>query len=545
MSRADLLRLRVPLIATAAAVPLYGVWAAFLATGGGDLAAQDVWASFVSRHPGSLYDLAWYGGSNLANYSLMSPYLMALFGVRPVAVLAGLATTWGAGAALVRTGMSRPLGPALLAAFAVWCDVASGRTTFALGAAFGIAACLAAGRTPRRIAGAAALAALATLASPVAGVFLVAVGAGWFLVRDRRRGVSVAVPPLAVMALVEVVLFPISGEQPMEFVRLWPPLLLALVVAACAPRRRRAVRAIALVYALGVVLAYVADSPLGTNVERLAELAAPALLLACALERPGGRPEGRQDGRRDERRAGRFAGLRRLRLPVLLTALVLSLVWVGVKTEQDLVANTAVPGWAARSGGVVAELRRLGASRSRVEAVPTHAHRESALLAPYVNLARGWNRQLDVVRGRLFYADGPLSPTAYRRWLDGHAVGYVVLPAGQPDDAAVAEAALVGGAHRPGWLQPVWRDAGWRVFRVRDAAPLAVGAAVVRSDEAGLVLRFARRGSAVVRIAYSRWMRVDGGACLSRDGDWTRVTVAHAGTYRIGSGYRLPWGRAC
>ena len=75
--------------ATAIAGVLHLLWALFLATGGGDLAAQSAWAEFALRHPGSAYDFAWYGGMHPASYSVISPYLMALLGVRTTGVIAG------------------------------------------------------------------------------------------------------------------------------------------------------------------------------------------------------------------------------------------------------------------------------------------------------------------------------------------------------------------------------------------------------------------------------------------------------------------------
>ena len=45
-----------------AAAVLHVVWFFVFANSGGDLAAQDAWAEFVGRHPGSAYNLAWYGG---------------------------------------------------------------------------------------------------------------------------------------------------------------------------------------------------------------------------------------------------------------------------------------------------------------------------------------------------------------------------------------------------------------------------------------------------------------------------------------------------
>ncbi|MEU6367158.1 glycosyltransferase family 87 protein [Streptomyces sp. NPDC046931] len=505
-------RHRIPLLATLPTLPLYAVWWLLLATGGGDLAAQEAWAGFADRHGGSAYSLFWYGGMHTASYSLISPYLMAALGVRTVTVVSGVAASWLAAVLLVRAGVRRPAGPALLASLALWCDVASGRTTFALGVAFGLAGCvLLAGQ--RRLVSAAVCAALATMASPVAGLFLAVVGAGFLCVRDWGRAAVLLVPPFAVVATTTL-LFPFTGEQPMSADRVWQPALLGLAVAASAPRRWRVARHGAVVYAAGTVLVYLVPSPIGTNVERFAELFGPAALLAVLLTAPR---------------------LRRPRRVLLVAALVFSVTWVGRKTVDDLRVSTAVPAWAADADGVLRALEGLGADRTRVEAVPARNHREATALAPHVNLARGWNRQLDMERGRLFY-DGTFSAGAYRRWLDRWGVGFVVLPPGKPDGYAKDEARLVR-EHRPAWLEPVWQDAHWRVYRVRDAVPLVTApATVLRTTSAEMDVRVARPGSVTVRVAYSPWLHTDGG-CLARDGEFTRLTVTTAGTYRLSSEY--------
>ncbi|MFC8994462.1 hypothetical protein ACFT7U_01985 [Streptomyces rochei] len=507
-------RHRVALLATLPTIPLYAVWWAFLATGGGDLAAQEAWADFVSRHGGSAYGLFWYGGTHTANYSVISPYLMALFGVRTVTAVSGLAASWLAAVLVVRTGVRGPGWVAPLASLALWCNVASGRTTFALGLAFALAACVPLVRE-RRLAVAAGYAALATMASPVAGLYLAVVGAGFLLVRDRGRALVLLVPPAAVVGLTTL-LFPFAGEQPMPAGRIWPPVVLGLAVTALAPRDWRVARWSGAVYAAGTVLTYVVPSAVGTNVERFAEYFAPPVLLAALL--------GADRARRVVR------GL-------LAVVLVFSVGWTVKKTADDLTEYTAVPAWATETDGVVRALEGLGADRTRVEVVPARDHREAAALAPHVHLARGWNRQLDVERGRLFY-DGTFSPAAYRDWLDRWAVGFVVLPSAKPDGPAEAEAALVRDPDlRPGWLEPVWQDEHWRIFRVRDAVPLvSEPGTVVAATGAELVLRVDRPGSVTVRVAWSPWLRTDGG-CLARDGEFTRLTVEAPGEYRLSSRY--------
>nr|WP_237552822.1 hypothetical protein [Streptomyces sp. SID5789] len=511
------------MLATVPTIPLYAVWWVFLATGGGDLAAQQAWADFASRHGGSAYGLFWYGGMHTANYSVVSPYLMALFGVRTVTLVSGLAASWLAAVLIVRCGVRRPLGPALLASLALWCNVASGRTTFALGVAFAVAACVPLVRE-RRPYLAAGYAALATLASPVAGLFLAVVGAGYLMVRDWGRALALLIPPAAVVGLTTV-LFPFSGEQPMPAGRIWPPVVLGLAVTVLAPRTWRVARWGGAVYATGTVLTYLVASPVGTNVERFAELFAPAVLLAALLSVS------------PTVTAATAPRLRRLAHGLLAVTLVFSVGWVGKKTADDLREYTVVPAWAAETHGVVRALQGLGADRTRVEVVPARDHREAARLAPHVNLARGWNRQLDVERARLFY-DGSFSAATYRAWLDHWAVGFVVLPLGKPDGPARAEAALVRDPElRPDWLVPVWQDAHWRVYRVRDAVPLvSAPGTVVTSTAVDLVLRVDRPGAVTVRVAWSPWLRSDGG-CLARDGDFTRLTVEAPGEYRLSSRY--------
>ncbi|MEV8015364.1 glycosyltransferase family 87 protein [Streptomyces sp. NPDC086554] len=501
---------RVPLIATVPTLPLYAVWVAFLATGGGDLAAQEAWARFVSEHGTSAYGLFWYGGMHTANYSLISPYLMAAVGVKTVTVASGVAGAWLVAALIARTGVRHPLWPAVLASLAVWCNVASGRTTFALGLAFGLAACLVL-VGERRVWAAVAFGALATMSSPVAGLFLLVVGAGFLLVRDRKRAAALLVPPVMVVG-VTTVLFPFTGEQLMPFDRVFPPVVFSLAVVVAAPRRWRVLRWGAAVYATGTVLTYLVPSPIGTNVERLAELLAPAVLLAALLA----------------------PALDRVRRTVLAIALVLSTAWVAQKTADDLTVSTAVPEWAVDTHGVVRELERLGADRGRVEVVPARNHREATALAPHVNMARGWNRQLDVERGRLFY-DGSFSAATYRAWLDKWAVGYVVLPSGKPDGFAEDEAALV--ASGPDWLKPEWKDTHWQIFRVEDPVPMvSAPAIVVRSTGSDMVVRVPTREPVTLRLVYSPWLRAEG-ACLKRHGEFTRLTVSTPGTYRISSGY--------
>ncbi|WP_308016834.1 MULTISPECIES: hypothetical protein [Streptomyces violaceusniger group] len=510
----------VPISATALALPLYAVWAACLATGGGDLAAQLAWADFVSRHPGSPYNLGWYGGIHVGNYSVIAPQLMALLGVRTVTVGAGIIASWFMGRVFVRSGVSRPLWPALLAVLSLWANVASGRSTFALGVTLALVSCLGLVGSSRRLVPASAFSALATLASPVAGLFLLVLGAGWLLNRDTGRAIAVCAPPVAVVASA-ILLFPFSGAMPMAMDDMWEPTLFGIALALLAPREWRTLRFSSAIYASGVVLTGLISSPVGSNVIRLAELFGPPVLLCVLLER----------------------GVHIAPRVAIGLSLALSVQWVTAHTIHVLNMSTPVPSWASHTQGVLKALDRLHADRTRVEVVPAVNHRETTALGPHVNLARGWNRQLDVERGGLFY-ENQFTMGQYRAWLDKWAVGYVVLPGGEPDWAAKDEAKLVRG--RPSWLEPVWHDSQWQIYRVKGARPIVSGAdaSVVSSDNAKIAVHVPRPGMVRLRIPYSPWLRTSAG-CVERDGDWIRFKVSTPGRYEIGSSYAVPWQGNC
>jgi hypothetical protein len=69
----------------------------------------------------------------------------------------------------------------------------------------------------------------------------------------------------------------------------------------------------------------------------------------------------------------------------------------------------------------------------------------------------------------------------------------------------------------------------------------------VRADSAELTVDVPAAGETLVRLRWSRWLRVEGGAgaCLAPYADWTVLRVAQAGRYRItgsltGAGPRCP-----
>ncbi len=135
-----------------------------------DLAAQTFRADLFSSHGYLIWNDYWYSGHSLLGYSLVYPPLGALLGPRLLGALAAVAS--GALFGLIarrRYGDRAGLAVAWFGA-ATATNLVSGRITFALGLAVALAAIWA--LSERRPGWAAALAVLASVTSPVAGLFV-------------------------------------------------------------------------------------------------------------------------------------------------------------------------------------------------------------------------------------------------------------------------------------------------------------------------------------------------------------------------------------
>jgi hypothetical protein len=164
----------------------------------------------------------------------------------------------------------------------------------------------------------------------------------------------------------------------------------------------------------------------------------------------------------------------------------------------------------------------------------TNGRWESFFLATEISLARGWERQPDLARNSVLYAD-ELTATDYHDWLVHNGVRWVALPDVALDASEDAEAALLTGP-TPSYLRPAWHDEHWRLWEVRDAPPLVSGAAeLVHLGVSTIDLDASRAGSAVVLVRWTRFWRVsDGDACVAPNGDgWTRVDVRSPGPVRL------------
>ncbi|MGW2647065.1 MFS transporter [Streptomyces sp. NPDC001393] len=552
--------LRHPVLSvTALAGVLHIVWFFTFANSGGDLAAQDAWAEFVGRHPDSAYNLAWYGGMHPVSYSVVSPYLMAVLGVRTTMMIAGTVSAGLLTMVLIRSRAVRnPLWASLAGVVALLCNAISGRVTFGLGTMFALGAVAAVFCWPykwrykrwAKAAVAAPLAGLSTMASPVSGLFVGLVAVALFLQKRRPGAWALGLAPTVVVAA-SYFLFPFSGTQPMTIGSVVLPLAYGLLCLFLVPKEWVTVRLTAGVYSVGVVLVWLISSQIGSNISRLPMLFAGATLVAAL---PFTVPKSR-------------------RWYTTVLALLGFAGWIGFKSVDDIIHTTPAASWARELAPLVHQLQKAGAEKGRVEVVPARSHREASALAPYVNLARGWNRQADMERNPLFY-DDTLNSANYHEWLQRWAVHFVVLPKDNPDgDGGERERQLLQRGMP--YLKQVWGDANWQLFQVTDATPLAGPHAVVdRAEQGEMTLQVRKAGRILIRIPYSPWLSIvdehgkslkppqlvssgppktyrNVNGCLTQtpqdaNGDkWTMLLAPRAGTYRLAAPYQLPRGTPC
>lgn len=507
-----------PLLTTAVLALVVAVLVELLPWVGGDLVAQQWWASWAASGGDHPVDLGWYAGSPAVSYSLLSPWVLSWAGTAVPGATATVVGATATSALLRRAGAVRPVVAGATAALTFGADQLSGRTTFALGLAVGLLAlCVAGSRWPRvsRLAVTAGLAAVAGSLSPVVAVFLALAAVAWVAgagrpVRHLGPGVALvlgAALPLATM----VGLGAVGGPMPGSAHQMAAAVLAALVVLAVLGPDQTVTRVGALLTAAGLLLAWAVPDPVGSNATRLVLLFAVPVLVGLA--------------RRDRVLVTLAAALVTWLLPPLVPGDVSDRGGL-----DDAVAQTG-------AAGLLTELERRGPV-GRVEVVPLATHRES-LLADAVPLARGWTRQLDVARNPLFY-DGSLDAGSYLGWLRDRGVSWVALADRRTDWAARDEAALVRRGV-PG-LRAVWSDGTWTLYAVDGSGLVLSGDAVLTgSDRRSVTLTAAAAGRVELSLSWSDHLTVTAGdACVAPGATpgTVVVQVRTAGPVTISSAWR-------
>jgi hypothetical protein len=526
----------------------------------GDLAAQVFRTELFQRGGLSIWNGSWYGGHYTLTYSVLFPPLAALLGPRLVGMLAVVASAYLFDR-LVRDRWGEAARWATLwFAAGVVTLLADGQLTFALGVALGLATLrsLQLGWTSAALLASAACA----LSSPVAAAFLAGVllaGAvefpvdlsrfsrgwrrrgdhprgsfsyrrGWWVpYGDRTRAPAAWAAAIALaLTLIPNLVFPGAGEFPFAFssylaIPLWciPALYLTRGIARQEPELRRVI----LAYLLAATVIWLVPNAMGGNAVRLGALfGGPVVAAALLAHRP--------------------------RLPVWFLVLFLAggFYWQVTASVTQIARSVGDPSTKAAYFEPLQDwLRAHGGEGVRVEVPPTANHWESAYLAPQFDLARGWLRQLDTTRDDVFYADeGRLTHPVYRAWLHDNAVRYVALPDAPLDYSSATERRLI--LSEPPYLAPRWSNRHWRLYEVRNPAPLVqslgAGAASVRwINHDGFALDVRRPGEFLVRVSFTPyWSIARGQGCLLRRGDWTVARASRPGVFRVAADFSV--GRA-
>lgn len=472
-----------------------------------DLAAQLFRSELFASHGFLAWNNYWYGGHYLLGYSLLFPPLGAAVGATVAGGLAAVAATGLFSLLTLRQYGSRARLATLWFGAGMIATLLSGRLTFALGVAVGLAALLALDR--RQPLAVVPLAAATSFASPVAGFFLVLIGATLALTGDRARGASLALPaaaPIAAMALV----FPTPGPEPFVLSSLAGTLAVALLVFAVLPRRERLLRYGTGLYACAVACVFVIPNALGGNVARLSNLlAGPVLALG-------------------------LAGPRRRLLLAIVALPLLYWQWQGAVRDVSRASGDPSVQRDFYTPLLAALGARSGGAPVRIEIPPTQDRWEVYYMTPKFLLARGWERQLEAADRHLFQRG--LSPDSYRAWLLAQGVTYVALPDAPLDYLAHREAALI--RHGLGYLTPIWRNGEWRLYAVRGARGLIDSPARLTAIGADWFdLRAPRAGRFLLRIHFSPYWTVAGaaGLCLRPKGPWTLVEPSRPGSFHVGT----------
>jgi hypothetical protein len=506
----DLAKNRHP-VATATAVAVALGLAYLLAPRmGGDLSAQIARADFARHHPFSLIDFRWFGGILPFGYSLWTPAVMAVLGVRVTGTVATVVAVALFTRVIRAAGARRPLWGGIAAAITLTSNLAEGRVTFAAGIVFGLASLDLLARddspsTRRRILAAIA-AVIAGAASPVAALLLIVCATT--LLSQRRIADAATLASGVIPVAVISGLFSDGGHQVFNGQDAIRALLASVVVTGLVASRHRTLAIGAAIGFVMVGLAFLLPTPIGSNSTRLSLLFAVPLVAAF------------------------------INFDWWLTAIAVAVVVI-VQTPVTFGTLTGAgkPVTEAKYFQPLSdELKRRGPLSGRVEVPELTGHWDAAYLARTVPLARGWLRQTDTkLNDDVFYKHLP-TQSSYRQFLDRNAVQYVAVADARPTYYGRRETTLID-AGMP-YLQKVWSNQHWTLFAVENPTPIVnAPAELVRYGSDRIVVNAPANSEIALRIRWFRWLDVDGG-CLKQAGAQVVLKTTAAGNYTIGSGLK-------
>ena len=384
----------------------------------GDLAAHLYRADLFAREGFTIWNGNWYGGHHTPAYSVLFPPLAHYLTPQVAGAIAAVAA-----AALFEQLAHAQFGEkakwgALWFGVAVGVTLFTGRLPFLFGTAVGLGALLALQR--RHVAIAAVLAVLCSLASPVAGLFLALAALAYEAVARTRSGALLAGLAVAAPVLLSVA-FPEGGFQPFTFRSFAAVPIFCALLFVLLPREQKTLRVGAVLYGLAATAAYLIDTPMGNNAVRLAELFGAAIVL-CFLP---------------------WRHELRLRRGLIIAVIVALAVWPVYPTVRDVIKNVNDESTQHSYYEPLLDfLEQEGREPGRIEIPFTRAHFEAYEVARQWPIARGWQRQLDIERNKLFYG-GVFNDFTYATWLSENGVRYVALPDAPLDSSSRKEKDLI------------------------------------------------------------------------------------------------------
>ena len=494
---------------------------------GADYPTHFLRAVLWERSGTSVWNNFWYAGHPTPSYSVLTPVLTSAIGPFRLAAASAVAAT-----ALFTHLVSGlvPTTSARLAAYSfavvVMVDVVVGRVAFGLGLTLALACVWAWSRG--RI-GLALTAALGTaLASPVAAVFLALAAAAvltdqmWLRRGGRVRDWSsmavaiaiftVTVAPTAITASV----FHAEGRFPFRSGGLVATLVVLGVLWSVSTLPMLRIGSV--LAALTSVAVFLVPNPLGGSFVRLPQIVAVPLCIALLARRHPAPSRA---------------------LAAIVTAALLWSTTPGITAALRAVDDpSAAPEYHQPLIDEVRSRNSDGRPVGRLEIPFTENHWESYFVAAAVPYARGWERQIDLVRNPELY-EVDLEREEYHRWLLDRAVRWVAVPDVALDAGGMPEARIISGEGTDrdiGWLHEVWRDSNWRLYEVIDYRPIVdPPAELIEQGPDTVVVRTPRAAVVTIRYAFTPHLTVTGGADVSESADgWITARLPDAGTYVLG-----------
>lgn len=456
------------------------------------------------------WDGQWFGGHYTLGYSVLMAPLAVLLGIGLLMALCAAVSAWSF-ARLLRAhfGHQSWVG-AVWFAVGLAAPVAIGQLAFLLGATVALVALLAFAAGRRITAG--VLGALCPLASPVAAALLLLALAAWALTvagPSRRAVIGFGVVIATPIAALEL-LFPQGGRMPFAASTLFGVLVVSALGLLLLPARERTLRIGAGLYGLAGLVLFLIPQPMGANLGRLGTAVGGPLAATVLWPR------------------------RRLLLAGVAIPLLL---WQWIPAIGSVVKDHPDPSKdAVFFSPLVGYLRSQDAQLTRVEIPPTADHWESLWAAADLQLARGWERQVDIQANGIFYDPAQLTGDSYGAWLVKNGVSWVALPNLRLDYSGQLEADLLKADHP--YLVPAWHDAHWQVWKVIGSPGLVDGPAQLTAiGPNSFDLQVARPGEVLVRVRYTRfWTPTVGRACVTPTPDgWTNLVVARPGRVQVKS----------